>query len=68
MMPEISREELDEIYAFAVQLGKGAGKMLLEAAQLRMGDADGKGREEMKEHVQKANAVDLVTETDEGRQ
>lgn len=66
-MSEISKEELDEIYAFAVQLGKDAGKMLLEAAKLRMGDADGKGREDMKEHVQKMNAVDLVTETDEGR-
>jgi hypothetical protein len=66
IMSEISREELDEIYAFAVQLGKDAGKMLLEAANLRMGDADGKGRQELKEHVQKVNAVDLVTETDEG--
>jgi hypothetical protein len=65
-MSEISKEELGEIYAFAVQLGKDAGKMLLNAAKLRMGDADGKGREEMKEHVQKMNAADLVTETDEG--
>jgi myo-inositol-1(or 4)-monophosphatase len=66
-MSEISKEGLDEIYAFAVQLGKDAGKMLLDTAKLRMGDADGNGREEMKEHVQKMNAVDLVTETDEGR-
>ncbi|KAJ4305381.1 hypothetical protein N0V90_000912 [Kalmusia sp. IMI 367209] len=63
-MAEIPREELDEIFAFAVQLGKQAGRMLTDAARLRMGDARASG--EQKEHVQKENAVDLVTETDEG--
>ncbi|ORY10433.1 inositol monophosphatase [Clohesyomyces aquaticus] len=58
---EFSREELGDIYAFAVELGKQAGQMLLDAAKLRMGD----GSKEEKEHVQKENAVDLVTETDE---
>ncbi|KAF2799958.1 inositol monophosphatase [Melanomma pulvis-pyrius CBS 109.77] len=62
-MTDISKEELDGIYAFAVNLGKEAGKMLLEAAKLRMGDE--RVSEERKEHVQKENAVDLVTETDE---
>ncbi|KAF2687181.1 inositol monophosphatase [Lentithecium fluviatile CBS 122367] len=61
-MSEISKEELDEIYAFAVQLGKDAGEMLMDAAKVRMGDV---GTQEQKEHVQKENAVDLVTETDE---
>lgn len=62
-MSEISREELDEIYAFAVDLGKQAGQMLKDAAQLRM---DGGSRTKAQdEHVQKMNAVDLVTETDE---
>ncbi|KAF2473469.1 inositol monophosphatase [Lindgomyces ingoldianus] len=58
---ELSRDYLDEIYAFAVELGKQAGKMLLDGAKLRMG---GGGPEE-KGHVQKENAVDLVTQTDE---
>ena len=62
-MSEISREELDGIYAFAVQLGKRAGQMLKDAAQLRMNG--GGGTKAQDEHVQKANAVDLVTETDE---
>ncbi|KAF2499983.1 inositol monophosphatase [Lophium mytilinum] len=60
-MAELSREELDGIYAFAVNLGKEAGRMLLEAAQLRYGDK----RPKEKEHVEKDNAVDLVTQTDE---
>jgi myo-inositol-1(or 4)-monophosphatase len=64
MMAEISREELDEIYVFAVELGKQAGKMLMDAAQLRISGGDGTTRQE-KEHIQKENAVDLVTETDE---
>jgi myo-inositol-1(or 4)-monophosphatase len=62
-MTDISREELDEIYAFAVQLGRQAGKMLMDAAQLRIDGGNATGEE--KEHVQKENAVDLVTETDE---
>jgi len=61
-MMEISREELDEIYAFAVQLGGQAGKMLMDAAQLRIEGGNATGQDE---HVQKENAVDLVTETDE---
>jgi len=62
-MADLSREELDEIYAFAVHLGKQAGKMLMDAAQLRIDGGDATTEE--KEHVQKENAVDLVTETDE---
>lgn len=64
-MAEISREELDEIYEFALDLGKHAGKMLTDAAQLRI--SGGNGTQEEKEHVQKENAVDLVTETDESK-
>ena len=63
MTADISREKLDDIYTFAVDLGKQAGKMLMKAAQLRMDGGD--GTKEEKEHVQKENAVDLVTETDE---
>lgn len=64
-MADLSIQELDEIYAFAVDLGKKAGKMLMDAAQLRMIGTNGSTTE--KAHVQKENAVDLVTETDEGR-
>ena len=63
-MSDLSREQLDEIYEFAVQLGQDAGKLLMDAARLRMGAT---GTQEQKEHVEKENAVDLVTETDEGR-
>ncbi|KAF2672731.1 inositol monophosphatase [Microthyrium microscopicum] len=51
-------ESLDRIYEFAVQLGKDAGARLLTAAT-RM--ASGMERSAAKH---KANAVDLVTETD----
>jgi myo-inositol-1(or 4)-monophosphatase len=63
MMSDISREELDELYVFAVGLGKRAGQMLKDAAQLRMDD--GSRTKAQDEHEQKMNAVDLVTETDE---
>ncbi|TKA69415.1 Protein qutG [Cryomyces minteri] len=63
-MPELSQEDLDGIYAFAVQLGKDAGRLLLDAARLRCSD----DREPEQDHVEKANAVDLVTQTDEGEE
>lgn len=52
--------ELDEIYSFALQLGKRGGEMLMEGVKLRSA-----GVADTSEHVQKENAVDLVTETDE---
>ncbi|KAF1987017.1 inositol monophosphatase [Aulographum hederae CBS 113979] len=68
-MPSMQPEELDDLYEFAIQLGKDAGRMLLEAAEKRWsGDGmindygEGEGG---KEHVQKMNSVDLVTKTDE---
>ena len=63
-MTSLSQEELDGIFAFAVDLGKQAGQMLTDAAQIRIDG--GNATPEQKEHVQKENAVDLVTETDEG--
>jgi myo-inositol-1(or 4)-monophosphatase len=63
-MSALSQEDLDGIYAFAVDLGKRAGQMLIDAAQIRIDG--GNATQEQKEHVQKENAVDLVTETDEG--
>ncbi|KIW08184.1 uncharacterized protein PV09_01115 [Verruconis gallopava] len=58
-MVSVTDEELKSIYAFAVQLGKDAGTLLQTAAQARMA---GKTRSKS---VEKANAVDIVTETDE---
>ena len=57
-----TEKELDDVYAFAVQLGKDAGKLLLEAAQSRF---NGNG-EATHEFAEKDSAVDIVTKTDEG--
>lgn len=55
--------DLDEIYVFAIELGKGAGKILLDVFQARCaGSIDGQIA-----HIEKENAVDLVTQTDEGK-
>jgi hypothetical protein len=51
--------ELDDIYTFAIQLGKDAGAMLQTAANARIA-----GKARLKS-VEKASAVDIVTETDE---
>lgn len=57
-------QELKEIYAFAVQLGKDAGDMLMAAAQRRI---DGRGESSTSvSYVEKENSVDLVTKTDNG--
>lgn len=58
----LTDQDLDEIYAFAVQLGKDAGKLLLDAARARFG---GNGRS-TQEYVEKDSSVDIVTKTDEG--
>ncbi|EAQ83031.1 hypothetical protein CHGG_10849 [Chaetomium globosum CBS 148.51] len=55
----LTEGELDEIYAFAVQLGKDAGKLLLDAAQSRFNG------ENTQEVVEKDSSVDIVTKTDE---
>ncbi|KAF5245335.1 hypothetical protein FAUST_1810 [Fusarium austroamericanum] len=55
-------QQLNEIYAFAVQLGKDAGDMLMAAAQRRI---DGHGTSSTTvSYVEKENSVDLVTKTD----
>ncbi|KAG8163441.1 hypothetical protein KVR01_006738 [Diaporthe batatas] len=59
MAAQVSERELDEIHAFAVQLGKDAGKMLMDAAKLRMATGGA-----AHESVEKENAVDIVTKTD----
>ena len=61
-MPEIPRHELDEIHRFAIKLGKKAGTILLNGIEKRrLGD------ENEDEAVEKLNAVDIVTKTDNGQ-
>ncbi|KAI9659958.1 MAG: hypothetical protein M1821_001310 [Bathelium mastoideum] len=59
---EIGDEELGEIYEFAVQLGKDAGRLLMDGAKSRFGDT-GSGQQAF---VEKESSVDIVTKTDEG--
>ncbi|GAP84410.1 putative inositol monophosphatase [Rosellinia necatrix] len=61
-MSEITDEELGEIYDFAVQLGKDAGRLLMEFAKARWGEK-GSSREQL--FSEKDNAVDIVTKADE---
>ncbi|KAL2006078.1 hypothetical protein VTN00DRAFT_9732 [Thermoascus crustaceus] len=58
-MTQLSEQELDEIYAFAVGLGKRAGRLLLDGVNRRI---DGSQEQAFAE---KDNAVDIVTKTDE---
>jgi myo-inositol-1(or 4)-monophosphatase len=62
-MAQLAQHDLDEIYAFAVDLGKRAGKLLLDGIDKRVGGADVPGELAFTE---KDNAVDIVTQTDEG--
>lgn len=64
-MSGINDQELDDIYAFAVQLGKDAGAMLMAAAQGRMQGTVANSSGQVA-YVEKENSVDLVTKTDNG--
>lgn len=57
---EFSHEKLQEIYLFALDLGRRAGKILQDGIDLR---TRGGSEQEM---VEKVNAVDIVTQTDLG--
>lgn len=57
-----TQNELDEIYAFAVDLGRKAGKLLMERVDQRISDANGHSNS----FEEKENSVDIVTQTDEG--
>lgn len=59
MTTDLAQEQLDEIYAFAVDLGRKAGELLLESIEKRIGGSDQSVEE-------KDSAVDIVTQTDEG--
>lgn len=58
-----SQDELDEIYAFAIDLGRKAGKLLMERVDQRISGANGSSNT----FEEKENAVDIVTQTDEGK-
>jgi len=57
----LSEEELQEIYTFAVDLGRRAGKILLDGVEKRTGTESGRDNESVEE---KMNAVDIVTKAD----
>ena len=59
-MTEPAEVDLDEVYRFAIWLGKESGSRLLQAAQDRFAG----GRQSS--HLEKESAVDIVTQTDEG--
>lgn len=62
-MPEDDEARLQEIYAFAIQLGKDAGQILLDGlARRRVQGAEADAAAQ----VEKLNAVDIVTQTDNG--
>ncbi len=54
--------DLDEVYTFAIQLGKDAGSMLQRAAEARFGSNRAPDAQ-----YEKESAVDIVTQTDEGQ-
>lgn len=64
MAKVFSDKELKEIYIFALDLGRRAGRILIEGVEKRTGAASGRdvGRQE-----EKMNAVDIVTQTDLGK-
>lgn len=56
----MQQPDLDDIYAFAIDLGRKAGQLLLGNVEKRIAGAVDQEFEE------KDNAVDIVTQTDEG--
>jgi myo-inositol-1(or 4)-monophosphatase len=64
MAAGFSTAELEEIYAFALDLGRRAGKILTDGVDARCGSD--MARRETKAAEEKMNAVDIVTQTDLG--
>ncbi|KAI4854584.1 inositol monophosphatase [Aureobasidium sp. EXF-8845] len=60
---EFTPEHLKEIYDFAVQLAKDAGRMLMDGVEARYGSDGTAGVQQ--EQVEKDSSVDIVTQTDE---
>lgn len=65
MAQKFSAEELKQIYDFALDLGRRAGRILIEGVEKRTGDV-GSREEGGGEQKEKMNAVDIVTQTDLG--
>jgi myo-inositol-1(or 4)-monophosphatase len=65
-MSGINDQELQDVYAFAVQLGKDAGQMLMDAVHRRIQSPEGKASTSVS-YVEKENSVDIVTKTDHGK-
>jgi myo-inositol-1(or 4)-monophosphatase len=66
-MDHISPDDLEQIYSFAIDLGKKAGSILLKGAQSRIGGESRPNTDNKQlQLVEKENQVDIVTETDEG--
>jgi myo-inositol-1(or 4)-monophosphatase len=63
MTHALSTAELQEIYTFALDLGRRAGKILLDGVDARCGAVSGR---ETGPAEEKMNAVDIVTQTDLG--
>ncbi|OGE56719.1 hypothetical protein PENARI_c003G12283 [Penicillium arizonense] len=61
MTVTFSQDDYDEIYAFAIDLGRKAGKMLMERVDQRIDNANGASQT----FEEKENSVDIVTQTDE---
>ncbi|KAJ5546587.1 inositol monophosphatase [Penicillium frequentans] len=60
-VPNFTQNELDEIYAFAVDLGRKAGDLLMERVELRISGGEGNSQK----FEEKDSSVDIVTQTDE---
>lgn len=68
----MTADQLDEVYQFALDLGKKAGQMLLDGMHSRMtgSDAPHTGDANTSNNLaftEKDNAVDIVTQVDEGQ-
>ena len=59
---DVKREELEEIYDFALSLGRRAGQILLDGVEKRCGEESGRGQGQ----EEKDSAVDIVTQADLG--
>ncbi|KAH7304069.1 inositol monophosphatase [Stachybotrys elegans] len=62
-MAEITDQDLADIYAFAVQLGKDAGNLLMQAMRQRI-DGTFTTNPASIDFAEKENSVDIVTKTD----
>ena len=66
-MPGLQHDEIKDAYSFAIQLAKDAGQILLKGLdERRTAGLNSDVHVDEVAHVEKANAVDIVTQTDNG--